>query len=384
MIKKLIVVGMILVLALSAALFAFAQGDEVATGFNNPRHITFDADGVMYVAEAGNGGDETITGELGDEINIGLTAQVSTVSPDGEVSVLFDDLFSRTAFGGNLGAHKVIATADSYWVLLGEDLGTVEIPFEGVNASALVQYDRETMEVVTVIDLYSFEAENNSDGVEPIASNPTDFAVAEDGTIYIVDASANALLAWTEADGLSLVVAWGPREEDGLSNVPTSIDIGPDGELYVGFLGGFPFDRLDGSARVEQWVDGELTITYPGLNLVTDVMVDDEGTVYAVEMADGFGDTGYIPESGRIVEVTEEGPFPLVENLNFPYGMTIDPNGNMLVNVDTAFSAPDAGTVIVVGSMGGGMDMEDDMGDETEDTEEEDVEEPSATEEADS
>ena len=37
----------------------------VATGLNNPRHISFSSDGTLYIAEAGQGGDMEAQGPFG-------------------------------------------------------------------------------------------------------------------------------------------------------------------------------------------------------------------------------------------------------------------------------------------------------------------------------
>jgi sugar lactone lactonase YvrE len=197
--------------------------------------------------------------------------------------------------------------------------------------------------------LGTFEEANNPDGSQELVSNPADFAVADDGTIYIADASGNSLLTWTAADGLNVFVAW-PGGDENAQAVPTSVAIGADGSIYVGFLSGFPFAA--GSARIEQYsADGELLQTFEGLTLVTDVLVSDMGDLYAVEMASGFGDTGYIPESGRIIRVTADGVEAVAEGLNFPYGFTMDADGNFLVTVDSAFGAPDTGRVVRIAGM---------------------------------
>ena len=129
--------------------------------------------------------------------------------------------------------------------------------------------------------------------------------------------------------------------------MPTSIDFGPDGDLYVGFLSGFPF-ATEGS-RIERWSpDGELVEGYEGLTLVTDVLVDDDGVIYAVEHAAGFGDRGFIPDSGRVVTVSpDSGITPLLEGLRTPYGLAQAPDGRLVVSVASA-DATGTGMVIAV------------------------------------
>lgn len=322
---------------------ALAQ-DDVVTGLNNPRNVFLTEDGTLYIAEAGAGGESQVTGPFGPAA-AGLTAQISAVTSDGETAIIIPGLVSMDAgFGQIEGPTAVYVADDSYWVVLG--MGPAENPFEGTMVEALVQIDSESGEVLQSVDLRAFETENNPDGAQEVVSNPADIAVAADGTVYIADASGNSVLTWTEADGLSLFAAW-PGDDQSAQAVPTSVAIGPDGSVYVGFLSGFPFAQ--GSARIEVYsADGELQQTFEGLTLVTDVLVTEAGDVYAVEMASGFGDTGYIPSSGRIVKVTADGLEAVAEGLNFPYGFAIDADGSFLVTVDSAFAAPDSGRVVRV------------------------------------
>ncbi|MBK8021496.1 MAG: ScyD/ScyE family protein [Chloroflexi bacterium] len=227
-------------------------------------------------------------------------------------------------------------------------MGPAESPFEGKLVESLAQISAETGEVLQSVDIGASEEANNPDQAEELVSNPADIAVDAEGKVYIIDASGNSLLTWTEADGLQLFAAW-PAADNASQSVPTAVAVAPDGTIYVGFLSGFPFEP--GSARIEHYTpDGTLARTFEGLTLVTDILVTADGTLYAVEMAGGFGDTGYIPASGRIVHVSEDGLMAVAEGLNFPYGFAMDADGNFLVTVDSAFGAPASGRVIRVAS----------------------------------
>lgn len=328
-----------LLLALVSA--AAAHDEPVATGLTLPRQLSYGADGTLYIAEAGLAGSDDAEGPLGP-VKVGNSAQVSAVDAEGSQSVLISGLISTdTGFGNIAGATAVLATEDSIWVTLGE--GPVSVA-EGSYVSALVQYDKATLEVKQVVDLGAFELANNPDGAPETVSNPTDFAVTADGTVLIADASANALLSWTEADGLQVVAAW-PTADGDTSAVPTSVAIGPDGDVYVGFLSGFPFPAE--GARIERWSAGELKQTYEGLTMVTDVLVTEDGSLYAVQFASSFGDQGWVPESGSVVKVTEEGLETLEDGLNFPYGIALSPEGELMVTV-SSYGAQEMGTGSVI------------------------------------
>lgn len=310
---------------------AFAQDSEtIANSLLNPRNLSFDADGNLYVAEAGVAGPQLTPADDA----FGATARISMIAPNGDLSVPVHGLISYRA-GNSLGAHAVQATDESLWILLGET-GDFSIPF----THALVELDKETGRVVTFVDLLAVELEQDPDGNPNQQSNPTDFAVAEDGTVYIANAGCNCLMSWTPDTGVDVAAVW-PFAGD--NPVPTAVALGPDGDIYVGFLTGFPFPQ--GGSRIERWSGGELVETYEGLTAVTGLTVTEDGTIYAVEH--GAFSQGWGP--GRVVMVTSEGVTPVLEGLTAPYGIAQGPDGRLYVTVGStggpdgeviAFSAP--------------------------------------------
>lgn len=326
-----------------AALGQDIEYEVVAEGLNSPRQITVGEDGSIFIAEAGTGGAEVGMDEFGSETPFGRSARVTVVSPDGEQSVLVDGLFSRGYFGGFLGAHKFMRSGGVDLLLVGEGLPTENMPDDATPVSALVTV--ADGELTLFADLLAAETSENPDG-EDVVSNPTDFAVGAADKIYIIDSSANTLWGYTEADGVTVAASWAVT--DGVSAVPTSVEVGADGSIYVGFLGGFPFLPSDqgGTSRIERWEDGNVAETFTGVNLVTDFIVAEDGTIYAVQFADSFGDTGYTPDSGSVVAVTADGIELIADGLPYPYGIAIDINGDLLVGINTTYVAPDAGQIV--------------------------------------
>lgn len=332
--RKLIVLLLVLVMVFPA--YAQDEGTVIADGLNSPRGLFYDSDGVLYIAEAGMAGDIPAETESGT-IMSGATSRILTVDNDGDVEVLVSALPSTVYFQDYVGAHDVYVSDDMIWVLTG--LGPLSLPHN----MALIGLDRDNLRVTEFVDLYSFEVENNPDN-DVRDSNPTGFAVTDDGTVYIIDASGNTLLRWTSEGGVELVHVW----ED--LSVPTAVDIDGEGNLYVSFLSSFPFTT--GSARIEKLSpDGEVLETYGGLTGATDVMVGDDGTIYAVELASEFGDLGWTPDTGRVVTVSADGVTPVIEGLNLPYRVVQAPNGSLAVTVNSAYSEPGTGQVLRFGGM---------------------------------
>lgn len=337
MLKRVFAILMIAVFAVPFSVFA---QDPISEGLNSPRNLFVAEDGTLYVAEAGFGGDIEFVGPEGPT-SLGLTSQLSAISPDGELQVLVQNFPSAA----NVGISAVHVTEDSIWIVTGEIPHEIEIEdaelVEAIIAlgQKLIQFDLATLEVLDAYDLYAYEVENNPAGGDEILSNPNDIAVAEDGTIYVTDSGCNCLYSLSEGE-LSVVAAW----ED--NPVPTGVAVSPNGDLVVGFLSHAPF--IPGTAKVERWsADGELLNTYEGLTMVVGVYVDEEDTIYAVELAQGLGEAGFVPESGRVVALWDEEVEVVAEGLSFPYGITQDNDGNLLVSIN-AIGAPGSGSIITL------------------------------------
>lgn len=326
--QKVIFLFLVLMLSISAfPIVAQDDMDVVADGLLNPRNIAYDSDGNLYIAEAGLAGSQATA----DDTLYGASSQVSMLSPDGELSVVVSGLISYRE-GNSLGASAVQVTDTSIWVLLGET-SDFSIPF----THALVELDKETGRVKTFVDLLTLELTDDPDGNDNQQSNPTDFAVAPDGTIYIANAGCNCLMSWTADAGLQVAVVW---DFEGDNPVPTTVEVDGNGDIYVGFLTGFPFP--EGGSRVERWSGGELAQTYEGLTAVTGLLVTEDGTIYASEF--GVFDQGFGP--GRVVEVSDSGVEAVLEGLTAPYGLAQAPDGTVVVAVNSTGGAD--GQIVVV------------------------------------
>ncbi|MDX2078504.1 MAG: ScyD/ScyE family protein [bacterium] len=336
------------------ALFALLIGilpsmaqDEVpyevlVEGLNNPRGVNFSPDGVLYVAEAGIGGDiDFPEGPFGPAM-LGFTGRVSAVV-DGVSSTVIDYLPSVNPGGAPdapaeiLGTMDIIATDDQLWTVMGHELKGVTL------AGTVVGYDRVSLRPFQVLDIYGYEHAADPDGTGELLSNVVGMAVAPDGSnALIVDASGNTLYRTTFNGTFAVVKSWENNP------VPTSVAFSPDGTQYaVGFLISFPFPT--GASRIELYdaATDELIFTAEGLTAITDVVYGTDGTLLAVSYGEFSGETfSWIPNSGSVIAVSPDGVGTLITGLQFPYGIAQNPvDGSYAVSVN-AVSNPGEGQII--------------------------------------
>ncbi len=336
----LILVVLVMMAALGSA--ALAQdspplpGEVVVSDLLQPRGISFGPDGGLIIVEGGEGGDLVAMETPEGPLTVGMAWSVSSVSDDGAKTPLLL-LPSENTGVEALSAYRAYWHDDSWWVVMSG--GAPDQPPWNPLSATVLQLD-PTGRILNVIDTWAFEAANNPDGTEELNSNPGDIAWLSDGTMLITDSGANALLSWTEAEGLQLVHAWG-------NVVPSAVDVTANDDIYVGFLG---TEIAPGAGMIEHWSGMELVETFSGLTGVTDIEVTDDGTIYAVQLFGPGEDPAGPPGPGNIVMVTADGATPVVEGLPLPHSMAIGPDGSIYVTVGTAaFFGPMPGMVLKIG-----------------------------------
>lgn len=295
-------------------------------GLNNPRHIAFHED-MLYIAEAGTGGTEEVQGMFGPALR-GETGRVIAVAPDGGQTVVVDGLPSVNEAGEVSGLNAVAFFGDEMWIA----------GLDGGRASYVRQIDPADGSVLTEIDTLAAETALNPDASEIIESNPVDLArVGVDGTLYIADAAANTVWQWNTGDEAPSVFATWTEGNP----VPTSVALDADGNVWIGFLTGFPFPQ--GGSRVEvRSPDGELVQTYEGFSTIVDLLAAND-TVYAVQFA-SFGETGWAPFTGSVVDVLSGETY--AAGLNLPYGLAGDATRELMIALNSAYTGDGTGVVV--------------------------------------
>jgi hypothetical protein len=301
-------------------------GELVLGDLGAPRGLAFDTDGNLLIAVAGTGGETELMmpGPDGESAaHAGLSGRIVSIAPDGSATDLILGLPSYAMPMETLGVYRIIPNGESLWLLF---TGGGPANSGAYWQDSVVELDRETLAVKTVINLNDFEASQDPDG-KGYDTNVADIAWDADGTLYIVDAGGNDLLSWTAEAGLQLVHVWTDNP------VPTAIEIAENGDLYIGFLGA---GLAPGAGKIEHWSGGELVETFSNLNAVSDILLDGD-TLYAVQLT-VFTDQG--PGPGNVVMVTAEGTTAVAEGLPAPFGIAKGADGALYVTFGTIAFEP--------------------------------------------
>lgn len=327
-----------------------------ATGFNSPRGLAFDADGALYVAEAGTGGTTSTVGQC-DQVPAplgpytgGTTARISKIATDGSVTTVADGLPSAQTTaetGGDiLGVADVtFLNGDLYAVLAGGGCshGNADQP----NAVLKVSADGT---VTQVADVSAFVQANpvakpNAADFEP---DETTYSIIESGgMLYIVNPNHGTLDKVDPSTGtITRVVDF---SADYGHIVPTVVAVGSDGNFYVSNLGVYPV-TAGAESIYKVTPDGQVSVFAKGLTAVLGLEFGPDGGLYALEMSgEHAGDLPFAPGTGRVVRVEADGSLtPIATGLMTPTGMTFGPDGNIYVSISGFGAPPGAGEIVKV------------------------------------
>lgn len=275
-----------------------AQPVTVADGLAGP--LTFDAkpDGTLYVGQA-------------------FSAALTVISPDGTRT----DVVSPTGAPGD-----VASVSERKGVLTWSQTAFGE---QGPMASVLMRRAADGT-ISQLADMFAYETANNPDSVvtygfqglapECAAMLPPDFqaypghidshpygSVSVAGATYVADAGANAILKVTDAGVISTVAVIPGRaftvtadmaagmgfpscvadHQFVLEAVPTDVELGMDGSLYVSSLPGGPEDGSLGNLGSVYRVNpatGAVTLVATGFAGATGIAVTPNGTIYVAEL----------------------------------------------------------------------------------------------------
>jgi sugar lactone lactonase YvrE len=337
----------------------------VASGLMNPRYVAVDADGTLYVSEAGAAGDEKIFEPVGEGTpeaqaavltSRGLTGQVTKVAPDGTQSVLAAGLPSYSFGTEVVGPAGITISNGKIFLAIGGPGPATSIVPPIPNQDSVVSIDPATGTVTLVADLGAYERSTNPDP-NAVDSDLYGIDAAPDGTLYVADAGGNVVYKVDQTTGEFSVLAdipglpfEGANPNRGGANeidpVPTGVAVGPDGNIYVALLSGGPFPA--GAAKVLKITpDGEISDAVTGLTMGADVAFSPDGALYASQLSLNLLQSP--PANGNVVVANADGTTSVVVgDLFIVNGISFDGAGNLyiVVNASAPAGTPPVGMVL--------------------------------------
>ena len=330
------------------------QGSRsIASGLNQPHHLTIGPDGNLYVAEAGDGvvGAGCLTGAEAACANNSGT--IDRITPQGAVTHVVTGLPSVGNPGGGVASAGVsdvrVVNGKIYAVIQNQNIdpttGQQTYGPAGALLGDLVSAPLSGGTATSVASFGPYEAANNPDHVNPpvpgeaaIDSDPYGL-VAYNGGFAVADAAANDIL-FVNAAGQISTLAVLPLISEPTSGgpvmaqpVPTSLAVGPDGALYVGELGGASANDV-GDVNVYRIAPGGTPTVYAsGLTMIGSIAFDQAGRLLVMEIdTAGINDPSMgLPAPGAIIRINADGSRTTLASagLEFPLGITVAKDGSV-------------------------------------------------------
>lgn len=297
--------------------------EPVATGLTNPRALAFGADGLLYVAEAGDGGR--------------TSGQVSRITAEGQPEVIATGLPSHPERG-----RLRPAGPSSLWPLDGAWLVAT-----GSADDALLRVRRQQPSVPAT-DLRSALAKVGLTGtLAPLG-------LVSDGTqVVVLEAASGTLvrLDLREPDNPQptpvpdydpVVVGRLPAGVNALNLAPSA-----DGGWLVVDFGPIPYEQGSGAV----WhvsPTGQVERVVEGLTMPVDVTTGAAGELYVVELSAFYNrrTDRFTPGTGRVILARPgEGARPMLADLEFPTAIVRGADNNLYFTTHGAFGEPGSGSI---------------------------------------
>ncbi len=337
----------------------------VAAGLNEPKKLTVAPDGSLVVALSGDGAAPATCTDGGEPTCLDNSGAVDRVTPWGSVTTVVGGLPSVSTGPG----AQATGPAEARYVN-----GSLQVLFQNTDINPTTGAETFGPAGGLLGDLASFggspsveasfgpfEAANNPDhgagtavsaGFESsIDSDPYAF-VPYRGGYAVADAAADDLLFVSPSGKISVLAVFptisevaapgtlGPTQTTPVpfqaQAVPDSVAVGPDGALYVGELGGAPFNT--GTESVYRVVPGQTPTVYAGgFTAIGDLTFQPTGRLLVLEIDQaGLDDPALsagLPTPGAIISVGWNGAKTTVAStgLEFPTGIAVAPNGSVYV-----------------------------------------------------
>lgn len=326
----------------------------VTSGLDSPRGLAFLPNGTLNVAEAGHGGDVCFPG--GGPC-LGTSGQISRIDlTTGGHTPIVSGLFSLLdPEGGAIGVDGLSAQGGRLLAIMGASPD----PLVGATCAGLASdcpavFGAARAQAGQLLKVtpsgiwkafagvgsfdFAFTAANPGGSVygDEIDANPYGVLALPSGT-YVADAGANTL-DWVGNNGdisiLHRFAVPSPPLPFPTDAVPTCIAQGA-GRLIVGDLAGRIWSVTGSNATL---LSGQVAGRH-----FTGCAADASGNVYLVSMFGGFFPN---PGTGSVVELAANssgGVSTIASALTFPNGITVGPNDQLYVSVNSVCPATPGG-----------------------------------------
>jgi hypothetical protein len=350
----------------------------IARHLNQPKKLTLTTGGDLVVALSGDGKAPSSCTDSDERSCEDASGAVDEITPDGHVSSLLTGLTSISS-----GVDDPQATGPVQARIAG---GRIEVLYQDLDLSArtgissfgaqpllgdLVSFTFGAGRHTVQASFGPYEARHEPDRDElgsavtygyesAINSDPYSFVPYRGGEV-VADAGANDVLWVTRGGQIKLLAVLPTIRESAVAgtfgsaqkrtieaeaqSVPSAVAIGPDGAIYVGELGGAPFDT--GTSDIYRIVPGQKPTVYAtGFTAIGDLTFDSAGRLLVLEidkrgLNDPGADTGH-PASGEVIRVSRSGAKQVLVSRGLPWATGIAVDGAAAyVSIDGVSSADD-------------------------------------------
>jgi len=364
--RALLVMATVTAMAASTCLASVAVANAaapawttVAAGLNNPRQLTFDNKGNLYVAEAGTGKLHASDQSGGCAVFpegqscAGNTSSVTRIKNPAGMATSRRVVKGLLSFAGADGSGAVGVDAVSVAPLSGDIWAIVTYGPPTILPKSVKKQNGRLIEVDKVGGSYAPPGGGNIDLHFDVASYSLTHQIAGhepdtdpygllriNGTSYVADAATNVVYQIDAWDHLKTVAKFNSRPTIRHDAVPTSIAYG-GGKFYVGQLGSL----IPGAGKITVFNSSWKGLkTYTGLTSVTSVAVAKNGDIYATELFTGAP----FASPGALVKIPHDGKPWVRTTLPAPGGVAVDSWGHVYVSINSV--SPGGGSVIRLNS----------------------------------
>jgi hypothetical protein len=301
---------------------AVDEGKTLLTdGLLQPRGIKAGPDGMLYVAEAGTGGDTKVDAGGGMTVFTGNTGRISKIDPaTGKRTTVLDGIPSE--WGGNPNddpsANGIadIAFLDNtlYYLSTGGESIFPGHP-AGIYKVTINNKDLASDSAKLLADIGAFTAANPVGAVRDKTQGDVDpngnpySMIVRGRSFYVVDGNQNQVVQVTEGGSISRLADFNAHV------VSTGIASKEDGPLFVSTIGQDPFLPQDGRVYQVGFPTGNIVKIAGGVSFLTGLAFGPGGQLYANSFAEPADDPNGPPikfGTGGIFKVNDDGTLSAV------------------------------------------------------------------------